>query len=138
MNWLYILGGIVFLWAVFIIRFMHNLIFKKLKFTEKIDPNLEQRFKPFVRFDREKWNIMEIYFCAVFLLPVRALSIFGGMVILVGVLNLVVGTKKNAHLREYPRFQRFIVRLFSTCVGRIILSTISDKFMGSITRRIGR
>jgi len=76
---------------------MHNLIFKKLKFTEKLDPNLEQRFKPFERFDREKWNIMEIYFCAVFLLPIRLLTIIGGMIILVTTFNLIVGTKKTTH-----------------------------------------
>ena len=44
MCWLFILGGVFVLWAVFIVRFMHKLIFKQLKYTEKRDPNIEERF----------------------------------------------------------------------------------------------
>lgn len=121
MCWLFIFGGVFILWAVFIIRFMHKMIFKQFKYLEKRDPNIEERFKPFERIDRDKWNIMEIYFCAVFLLPIRLLTIIGSMVVLIASFNLIVGTKRTTHHVEYPLMKRFMMRLLNASIGRLIL-----------------
>lgn len=37
--------------------------------------NLHEKYKPFERVDRKFWNACEIYFCGVFLLPLRVVFI---------------------------------------------------------------
>jgi len=58
------------------------MIHKDLKFLEKPVPNLDEKYKPFQRVDRENWILFEIYFCAIFLLPIRLVFIVVSFVFL--------------------------------------------------------
>jgi lysophosphatidylcholine acyltransferase/lyso-PAF acetyltransferase len=71
--WLYYLAGLYLIYAIVVVRFLNTLLFKKLKFTETRDPELPENWKPFERYDRKNWRISEIYFGALFLLPIRLL-----------------------------------------------------------------
>ncbi len=72
---------ILSIWAIIITSILREIIFKKLKFTEYKDNNLKDQFKPFERYDRENWNIKEIYLCAIFLLPIRITCLVSIMII---------------------------------------------------------
>jgi lysophosphatidylcholine acyltransferase / lyso-PAF acetyltransferase len=57
-------------YAVLIVGYFKNLM-QSLKFTEKLDPHLPEKFKPFERHDRANWRMWEIYAGALVLLPLR-------------------------------------------------------------------
>ena len=116
--WLSIL--LLLIWASFAIFYMHNLIFTKLKFTEIKDPHIKQNHKPFELLHRGKWNILEIYLCAIFLLPIRLFLIFITWLI-VGLVVLLLGTNENNHLSEYSRFRLWLVTLGNFIFCRLFL-----------------
>lgn len=39
-------------YAIFIVKFLNKLVYKSCKFTEKLDPNIKEEYKPFERNDR--------------------------------------------------------------------------------------
>lgn len=108
-------------WSIFIVNFINNLVYKKLKFIENRDPNIEESFKPFERFERNKWNINEMYFCGIFLLPFRIFTVLFGMILLVLFLFIIVGFKPNAHRQEYPIWKRNAIIIASRIFARIII-----------------
>lgn len=118
----FLIGVAVFgLWSFYIVNAVNKVVFKTLKYTETLDPNLEERFKPFERFDRKQWNIKEMYFCAIFLLPIRVFMILASMIFLTLFLYVIVGFKPNAHREEYAPWKRNAVMYASRIVARIIL-----------------
>lgn len=116
--WLSIL--LLLIWASFAILYMHNLIFKKLKFTEFRDPNIKENYKPFEVLHRDKWNIYEIYFCAIFILPIRLFFIFITWLI-IGSSTLLFGLNENNHLNEYSHFRLWLVTLGNSIFSRLFL-----------------
>lgn len=76
---------------------MRNLIFKKLKFLEHPIQNLPDSLKPFERVDRKNWKIYEIYFCAIFLLPIRlTLVVISGIILsLINTVSSMTSPKEN-------------------------------------------
>lgn len=68
-TWIFI--ALPILYTLWIISFMNNLIYYKLKVLQESVENIQEEHKPFERLDRKNWKIWEIYFCAVFLLPIR-------------------------------------------------------------------
>lgn len=83
---------------------MRNIVVNKLKFLEdnqSID-DVEDKWKPFVRYDRKNWSLCEIYFCAVFILPIR-LIIFFVILIFISILSCFFsfGSKKDrTHIEQ--------------------------------------
>lgn len=77
-------------YAIFIIRFYKRLV-AKLSYIDEIDiSKLPEIYLPFARMDKKNWNMMEIYFGAVFLLPIRL--VFIGLVLFPCYLILILGS----------------------------------------------
>lgn len=80
MNYFYILALVAWLvYVYFVVKFCNKIVFKNLKFTEKLDPNIKEAHKPFERDDRKDWVIWEIYIGAIFLLPIRTVILVGNI-----------------------------------------------------------
>ena len=69
------------IYAVLISLLIHKILNKNLSFLKKSNENLELKYKPFERKDFNQWNHFEIYFMAIFFLPVR-IFLFFSLVIL--------------------------------------------------------
>ncbi|EAR88356.1 acyltransferase (macronuclear) [Tetrahymena thermophila SB210] len=118
----FIIGVAIFgAWSFYIVNVINKVVFKTLKFTEELDPNLEERFKPFERFERKLWNVKEMYFCGIFLLPIRVAIVVVVMIFLTLFLFVLVGFKPNAHKEEYPTWKRNSIVYVSRVIARIIL-----------------
>jgi hypothetical protein len=99
------------IWALFIVNYYRKMIYRDLKFTETIDPNLKEEYKCFERYDRKNWNLMEIYIGGIFLMPLRFICLF----FVTGYLSLVFKvlgmTKKDSYKYEYPKWKTEIARI---------------------------
>jgi len=65
---------LLFTWVIYafiITRFLKKQLTKGVEHLVKEDPVLAEKNDPFRRKDIAKWNHLEMYFCAVFLLPFR-------------------------------------------------------------------
>lgn len=69
--WWYIFGILYLFYAIWIVKFYHNLIYVTCKHTENVPQDLPEKFKPFTRYDRHRWPIYKIYLGAIFILPIR-------------------------------------------------------------------
>lgn len=78
------------LYAVFIIRLYKRLI-ANLSYIDNLDYNsLPELYRPFARYDKRNWNMLEIYFGAVVLLPLRLIGV--GLLLIPCYLTLVIGS----------------------------------------------
>jgi lysophosphatidylcholine acyltransferase/lyso-PAF acetyltransferase len=59
------------IYAVFIVRLVRNQLTKGLKYIINENKEFAEKYDPFRRKDISKWSHFEIYFCALFLLPLR-------------------------------------------------------------------
>lgn len=92
---------------------------QKLSYFYEIDPELPENCKPFARFDRKKWNHFEIYFCAIFLLPLRIfLVIF--FTICYTIVILICDKIWTSKTEQTP-LQRKIIKLGGNILARSIL-----------------
>jgi uncharacterized MAPEG superfamily protein len=62
------------IYAIFIVSFFRKII-ASLKWAENPIPGVTELHKPFERQDRNNWNLFEIYFGAIFLVPIRLIFI---------------------------------------------------------------
>lgn len=63
---------IIFLvYSILIIRFYRNLLIRCKRLYDRDFKELPESYEPFIRYDYKNWNHFEIYFGAVFLLPLR-------------------------------------------------------------------
>lgn len=108
-------------WTIFIVKFFNKFINKDLKFTETLDPNIDQLHKPFERYDRKNWCLPEIYLCAIFLFPLRIIVFFSAMIFL-WIFHFIVRTNKVSNIQlEFPFWRRISTRFVSSMVARILL-----------------
>ena len=110
-----------FIWAAYIISFFSHLINKKLIRYKHLDTNLDEKYKPFERFDYNEWNKCEIYFCAVFLLPIRIAIIISSMASIILILNLIVFSTKSKEKEVYPYWKKSIISFIVCKTARLIL-----------------
>ncbi|KRW98563.1 hypothetical protein PPERSA_00055 [Pseudocohnilembus persalinus] len=118
-------------WALVMVKVLNKIIFKKYKYTEKLDPNIKENHKPFERYDRKNWNLVEIYLGAIFLLPIRTIAIVFFMLLL-GVFCKVIGVQSTLEQArtEMSSFQRYSIRGFVYFVTRIILISSGFYYIG--------
>jgi len=63
---------IIFLiYSILIIRFYRSLLIRCKRLYDRDFHELPESYEPFIRYDYKNWNHFEIYFGAVFLLPIR-------------------------------------------------------------------
>ena len=84
------------IYSVWIITYFRKIIQNDLKFTLNDTKNLPSEWRPFIRVDRRNWRMWEIYFGAVFFLPIRVLS-FLSLMLVVFTMNeiMLIGVKEN-------------------------------------------
>lgn len=119
--WLYIIGSIWTAYAVFIVRYLNKIIKKDYKYLTVPMPQFKEEYKPFERTERKKWNLFEIYVCAIFLSPFRLVSI----VFIISTLAItckLLGIKHiNQAQEELPRWKRYLIAKNLNFVGWGIL-----------------
>jgi len=69
--YLFILLSLWVVYAYFIVKFVRGQINSFLRLANKEDSTTAEKYDCFRRKDFNKWNHLEMYFCAVFLLPIR-------------------------------------------------------------------
>ena len=75
------------------LRYSLEIDLNKFKYR---DPNIDELYKPYERRDFAKWNKFEIYFCAIFLLPVKLIILSISCIIYYIFLRIVhLGVKDN-------------------------------------------
>jgi len=70
------------IYVVWIVRFVRKQINPGLDYILKEDQEFAQKYDCFRRKDIHKWNRFEIYFCAMFLLPLRVFHFFASSTLL--------------------------------------------------------
>jgi len=107
-----ILWGI---YAVYIVRYMRQLMDSYIEDYKKLDPALPKEYTCLSRDDMHRWNRLEIYFCAVFLLPLRIAQFFGTIIIMGILIRLTVGDKPaNADQSVFTRkVVKSVLNIFS-------------------------
>lgn len=107
------------IWGVIISRWLYRLLHGGLDHLLKEDPEYVKQFEPFRRKDIRNWNLYEIYFCAIFLLPYRFAANMILLVIL-GVLckALTFGVDLN---KEMSLWRRLMIRGVTAGLTRLML-----------------
>jgi hypothetical protein len=62
------------LYSVLIVRFFKRML-AKLRRNDRDYSTLPEEYQPFIRYDYRNWSHLEIYFGAIFLLPIRLLGV---------------------------------------------------------------
>ena len=105
------------IYTVFIIRTLNKAIKAARKTVRNED--LAAIYDPFARKDIANWNLFEIYFCGIFLLPLRLLiSLICGLTCTVICKLLMWGVD---YQKEFSTFRRTMVRSLTSIFPRIIL-----------------
>lgn len=107
--------GVWLLYAIWIIIFVSKQMGSGLDYIRKEDPQLAYKYDCFRRKDLPKWNKFEIYFCALFFFPGKALFFFFSSLFALLFLKLgMVGTTYEKDLSRFRRgYIKFVIRLFS-------------------------
>jgi len=100
------------IYAILILRFVRKQLGPGLDFIRNEDPEFAKKYDCFRRKDIDKWNHSEIYFCAVFLLPLRIAYFFVSASILLAFVRL-----GEAIIPDSPKFALF-KRKYKTAVAR--------------------
>ena len=107
------------IYSILIFKWLYKSLNQQLSFFYDRDPNLPENYKPFERFDRKKWNHFELYFCAIFLLPIRVLMMIIFTIsysLVIKICNLIW----KSTLEQTP-VQRWIIRTGGNLLARGIL-----------------
>lgn len=117
-----LLQALLTLWliyAVFIIRFLRKQLTSGLSNIINENKEIGEKYDPFRRKDISKWNRFEMYFVAVFLLPIRMIHFLISTVTCTYLVKLaLLGTHYTKPLSK-PR--RFIIRNASRILARSCL-----------------
>ena len=108
-------------WAIFITFYMRNLINNDLAYTKLTLDDLPREYRPFTRYDRKLWKLKEIYFGAIFLLPIRFITSLLAISSLALVATLLGFTSPAKVNFEFPRWKRGIYKICVRIAARIIL-----------------
>lgn len=134
--WLWILGVVWTAYALFIVRYLNKLIFKDLKYLSEPMPGFKDEFKPFERNERAKWNLPEIFLCAIFLAPFRLIS----LVVIISSLAMtskLLGIRElKQALEELPSWKRFLIRKNLNFVGWGINFACGFMYMKVVQKKI--
>jgi hypothetical protein len=71
MSFFVLILAIFLYYSYRIVKFLNHILYVKLAYLKKRDDYLDEKYKPFERYDFNDWNYFEIYFCAIFCLPLR-------------------------------------------------------------------
>lgn len=108
MNFTEYFALIYLVYAILIIRFYKGLL-ASLTYIDKLDnTNINELYRPFARLDKNNWSTVEIYLCAVFLLPLRILSL--AVLLIPCYLVLTLGSFGLPLKQEWPSKRYEIVR----------------------------
>jgi hypothetical protein len=133
----YIILVTCLIWLVLFYKLLNKIIFKNLKFTENRDPNLKDDFKPFERFDRKNWKLLEIFIVGYMFMPIRALTVLVAISYLAIICRILLGKPRSEMCeKEFPRWKRFIIKINARLVGNIILLACGFINIKRIKKRI--
>lgn len=117
---LYLLLFLYLVIGVLMVRWLHRSLNSELAYFYSIDPdNMPEKYKPFARFDRNKWKHFEIYFCGMFLFSIR---IFLMIIFTISYYIVIkICSKIWKSTSQQTRLQRFIIKLGGNLLARGIL-----------------
>jgi len=106
------------IWAVYVVRLLNRAIAQARRLTS--DKELAAKYDPFARKDVDKWNKFEIYFCGIFLFPLRMI------VMIVCTVTCAIITKiallgVDPDKEELSRFRRALIKSSTNTLPRVIL-----------------
>jgi len=114
-----IFGAIWFTYAIWMTSFVRKQMGPGLKFLHKEDPSLGEKYDCFRRKDINKWNKCEIYFCALFLFPIRVMIFFWGSFL--GSVFLRFGTMCHNPDKGYSCLRRAFIKCSAYFWSRVAL-----------------
>lgn len=122
------------IYAVLIVRFVRKQLTVGLKNIINEDKEVAKKYDCFARKDLAQWNHFEMYFCAIFLLPVR-LFVFLGSLTLCAVLANVALIGENPE-KKLPKAKRQFVRSCLRVTVRICLFALGFYRIDHVTKDI--
>eukprot|EP01017_Pseudomicrothorax_dubius_P034851 TRINITY_DN4820_c0_g2_i1.p1 TRINITY_DN4820_c0_g2~~TRINITY_DN4820_c0_g2_i1.p1 ORF type:complete len:361 (-),score=65.45 TRINITY_DN4820_c0_g2_i1:161-1243(-) len=105
-------------YAVFITRWLHRVLNGKLDYIVNEDRVLAEKNFPFRRTDIKKWNHTEMYLCAIFLFPFRAILMISSIII------CYLASKALTYgqdIRKLSQTRLLILRHFNQICPRLVL-----------------
>jgi len=114
--------GVWLIYAIWVILFVRKQMGPGLQYIRTEDPQLAYKYDCFCRKDLHKWNKCEIYFCALFLLPIRAFGFFVSAMLCV--LFLKIGLIGSNSKKPQSRFRRGFIKLFTRLFSRFCLYSL--------------
>lgn len=97
------------LWAAFIIIIIKNML-EDLRYLEIEIPNLQKEHIPFHRHDRKNWRPIELYFCGVFLFPIRLIMFFSSFICLTILAKIMGFDRIDSYDIEFPRWKTVLIQ----------------------------
>lgn len=108
------------IYSILILKWLYKILNQDLSFFYGITPeSLPEKYQPFARFDRHQWNHLEIYFCAIFLLPIRLTLTM--IFIIIYYLIIVLCGLIWPNYNKQTRIQRTIIQFGGNLFSRLIL-----------------
>jgi len=108
------------IYSIWIITFVNKQMGPGLQYIRAEDPQLAYKYDCFCRKDISRWNKCEIYFCALFFLPFRALQFFLSAFLCLLFLKLgLIGIDMSK--QELSHFRRGYIKLVTRFFSRLCL-----------------